>query len=186
MDVLIQDLVDVARLESGQLELDRRPLHPKSFIHELLGRLQGVVDARRIDVEIAEGLPTVSADAARLERICINLLSNALKYSPPESRVSLRAGGRPGEVMFKVSNEGVGIAPEDLPHLFQRYFRASSGKRVEGVGLGLHITRMLVEAHGGRVSAESELGKGATFSFTVPCAWRGDEESAEQAQNRGS
>jgi two-component system phosphate regulon sensor histidine kinase PhoR len=110
------------------------------------------------------------ADPSRLERILTNLISNALKYSPPEAEVVVRAERVDSCLQVSVVDRGIGIAPEDLPHLFERFYRTRGSRKAEGLGLGLYITRMLVEAHGGRIWAESELGKGSTFSFTLPLA----------------
>jgi signal transduction histidine kinase len=105
-----------------------------------------------------------------LERILLNLLSNAMKYSPPESPIRLQARRTDGEVLVSVVDQGIGIAPEDQPRLFERFCRPKGVRRADSVGLGLYITRMLVEAHGGRIRVESELGKGSTPSFTLPLA----------------
>jgi len=169
MNTMIQDLVDVARVESGQLALDRRPVDLPAFVSELKRRLAPSMETGRIQVEPAPGIPPASADPGRLERILSNLLSNALKYSEPGSEVTVRFIGREGEIITSITDYGKGIPPEDLPHLFQRYFRTGAAKEVrEGLGLGLYITRRLVEAHGGRIWVESEVGKGSTFSFSLP------------------
>ncbi len=119
----------------------------------------------------AAELPPVLADPERLQRILANLLSNALKYSPPDTEVTLSFVVRDGEVVTLVTDGGAGIAPEELPRLFQRYYRAAAGReRREGLGLGLYITRLLVEAQDGRIWAQSEVGVGSTFSFSLPIA----------------
>ena len=168
MNAMIQDLVDSARLESGQLRLERQPLDLEAFVADLLGRSREVLETGRVKVDIAKGLPPVSADPNRLERILTNLLSNALKYSPPETDVLLTGQRTDDQVTVSVSDRGAGIPGDDLPHLFDRFYRVRRAKRAEGLGLGLYITRMLVEAHGGRIWVESEVGKGSTFSFTLP------------------
>ena len=128
------------------------------------------MDIERITLDIPANLPSVDADVDRLERIILNLLTNALKYSPPASSVLLRAQHHDDTVVVLMTDNGPGIAPEDLPHLFERYYRGKSGPRAEGVGLGLYITKNLVDAHGGRIWVESEVGKGSTFAFTLPLA----------------
>lgn len=169
MNTMIQDLVDSARLESGQLRLKRRELSVPNVIADLLERAKEALDTGRITVEAPEGLPLVRADLNRLESIVVNLLTNALKYSAPgtEVRVSFACDGK--EVITSVSDLGCGIAPADLPHIFERYYRAAEVRDLEeGSGLGLYIGKGLVEAHGGRIWVESELGKGSTFSFALP------------------
>jgi len=168
MDRMIQDLVDSVRLESGQLRLQRMTLDVASFTLDLKQRLSISMDMDRISVEVRETPSAVSADPDRLERILTNLLSNALKYS--EDRVEVRVESMAGEVRVSVADRGPGISTEDLPHLFERFYRARNAQRKDGLGLGLFITRMLVEAHGGRIWAESEPGRGSTFTFTLPMA----------------
>ncbi|MBI2865500.1 MAG: PAS domain S-box protein [Chloroflexi bacterium] len=168
MNAMIQDLVDSARVEAGQLQLERRPVDLKSFMSELLQRGTGVLDVGRVRLEIPADLPPVSADPNRLERIITNLLTNALKYSPPGTEVSIVANRTDGEVRVSVTDKGVGIGPDDLPHIFERFYMAKGARKTEGLGLGLYITKMLVEAHGGSVWVESEMGKGSTFHFSLP------------------
>jgi len=168
MNVMIQDLVDMARLEGGQMQLERQPVNLASFVGDLLKRLEGTLEVHRIITEVPPDLPPVRADYNRLERILLNLLSNALKYSPADTPVRIRAQSRGNEVVISVTDQGRGIPPDDLPKLFQRFYRTTAERRAEGIGLGLYITRMLVEAHGGRIWVESEAGKGSTFSFTLP------------------
>jgi len=168
MNTLIQDLVDAARSETGQLQLERHPVDLRAFALRLKAQLAPTLDVGRIEVAIPQGLPPVLADEARLERILSNLWSNALKYSDPGTPVRVSARQEDGYVITAVTDRGRGIAPEELPRLFERYSRLARAR--EGVGLGLYITRRLVEAHGGRIWAESELGKGSTFSFSLPIA----------------
>ncbi len=171
MNAMIQDLVDWARLEAGQLDLRLQPVDLRATLAELLDRLAGTLDTARIRVQAAEGLPPALADPDRLERILVNLLSNALKYSTPGSEVTVTVAREGSEVTAAISDQGPGIAPEELPHLFERYYRGRAGsERHGGLGLGLFATRMLVEAHGGHISAASQPGVGSTFTFTLPVA----------------
>ncbi|HEX2951841.1 MAG TPA: PAS domain-containing sensor histidine kinase [Armatimonadota bacterium] len=170
MNTMIQDLVESARLEGGQLHLQTQPVHLPAYVDELLKRLSTDPGYARVHLEFPENVPLVSADHDRLERILTNLLNNALKYSAPESPVHVRADRHDTDVVIAVQDEGQGIAHDDLPHLFDRFYRAKGEHRAEGIGLGLYITKRLVEAHGGRIWVESEPGKGSTFSFTLPVA----------------
>ena len=168
---MIQELVDVTRLEGQQVTLTKQAVTLQEHIPALLIRLEGVLAVHRISVEMPDDVPPVLADPDRLERILVNLLSNALKYSPEETKVSLRARSREYQVEISVTDLGRGIPADDLPNLFQRFYRASDGRKAEeGIGLGLYITRLLVEAHGGRIWVESEVGRGSTFYFTLPVA----------------
>lgn len=166
MDTMIQDLVDSARLESMQLRLERKPVALAAFLVELLDRSVGMIDQSRVVVEIPDDICLIEADPARLERIVGNLISNALKYSDSDVIVGAEQSG--SEVIISVRDRGAGIAPEDLPLIFERFFRSKRVRKAEGLGLGLHITKGLVEAHGGRIWVESEQGQGSTFFFTMP------------------
>jgi len=170
MDAMVDDLTDVARLEGGQLQLECKPLAIAGYLSDLLRRSKSVLDLPRFILQVPEDLPPVQADADRLDRILTNLLTNAQKYSEPGTPVRVRALPQPGEVVISVADQGRGISPEDLPHLFSRFYRAKGARRADSIGLGLYITRLLVEAHDGRVWVESTPGKGSTFSFTLPTA----------------
>jgi signal transduction histidine kinase len=170
MSAIIQDLVDSTRLESGQVRLEEETVALGGFVANLLERAAGAMEVGRIRVEIPPDLPPLAADPHPLERILTNLLTNALKYSPPEAGVILSAKRTNGEATVSVLDHGPGIAPEDLPHLFDKFYRAEGTRKAEGLGLGLYIAKMLVEAMGGRIWAQSELGKGSAFHFTLPLA----------------
>lgn len=170
MDVMIQDLVDVTRWEGGQLVLKCEAVVLSQYLENLLQRVSLVIETTRIQVEIPADLPPVRADYNRLERIFTNLFSNALKYSDPGTPILLTARQHDDEVVITVSDQGIGIPPAAIPNLFDRFYRATGERKAEGIGLGLYITKVLVEAHGGRIWVESEVGIGSTFSFTLPVA----------------
>jgi signal transduction histidine kinase len=171
MDSMIDDLVDGARHESGHLALRFERVPIRDHLLEMLSRMGAVLDAARVEVAIPERPAlAVRADPARLERIMANLLSNALKYSPDDAPVTVAAERRDGVVVLSVRDRGPGVAPADMPHLFDRYYRAASTRHVEGVGLGLHSTRLLVEAHGGSIRVENGPDGGATFAVELPAA----------------
>jgi PAS domain S-box-containing protein len=170
MSAIIQDLVDSTRLEGGQVQLQTQSLALGRFIPQILERAGDAMDRERIRAEIPPGLPSVLADPHQLERILTNLLSNALKYSSPEAVVTLSAAETNGEATIAVIDCGPGISAEELPRLFDKFYRAGSARKAEGLGLGLYITKMLVEAHGGRLWVESEPGRGSIFRFTLPLA----------------
>lgn len=170
MNAMIQDLVESARLELGQLGLQKEPTDLVYLASELVERVGTAKDRVRMRVEAPEYVPPVLADPERIERAITNLLTNALKYSPSDSPVVIRVVQQDGQAIASVTDQGVGIPAEDIPHLFERYYRARMGKKTEGVGLGLYITRMIVEAHGGRIWVESEVGRGSTFYLTLRAA----------------
>jgi PAS domain S-box-containing protein len=175
MKRMIDALVDLARLEGGQVEPKASTLLLGSFVQQLVVRLErlrlkGVLDTGRLTIDIPPDLPPVLADPDLLERILLNLLTNAMKYSAPETPVRLEARRNEGEVEIAVIDQGEGIAPKDQPRIFERFYRPGEHRREDSVGLGLYITRKLVEVHGGRIRVESEPGRGSTFSFTLPAS----------------
>ena len=166
---MIQDLVYSARLESGVLPLRKQPVDLAAAVRDLLSRVKGAMDTTRIKVQITERPLPVAVDPEHLERIMVNLLSNALKYSAHEVTVAFGRSRR--MVVTSVADQGQGIALEDLPRLFEQYYRAPTVRdREEGLGLGLYITKKLVETNGGEIRVKSELGRGSTFSFSLPAA----------------
>jgi PAS domain S-box-containing protein len=168
MERMIQDLVDTARIEGGQVPLDKEPIDLEAFVWSVLQSFKKNMDLDRMVTQIPQDLPSASADPARLERILHNLLSNALKFSPPESKVIIQARKTEGEITISVTDYGKGIAPEDCSRLFKRFFQVKGAQPPSGVGLGLYIARLLVEAHGGHIWVVSKLGGGSTFHFTLP------------------
>lgn len=170
MSAMLQDLVEATLLEAGQLRISPISLDVAALAPEVLERLRGAVEVDRVRLRAASGLPRVWADPERLERVLVNLLTNALKYSAPQSEVVMELAAADGGVAISVSDRGVGIAPEDLPHIAERFFRARGARRPEGLGLGLYIARLLVQAHGGRLDVESVLGQGSTFRVVLPAA----------------
>jgi signal transduction histidine kinase len=121
-----------------------------------------------INTDIPEALPEVEADGERLKQVLNNLLSNAIKFSNGGSRVTVRSEAKNGELMVRVNDQGIGVPEEAMKHLFERFYRATDTARVGGTGLGLYISKQIVEAHGGYIWAESKVGEGSTFSFALP------------------
>lgn len=171
MQRLVQDLLEVDRLDRGRLSIHAERLAPHLLTEELNGWLGAVVRDAGLEweLDVPKGLPAIVADHARLVQVLANLVGNAANATPPGGRVTVRAEDAGGEVRFHVSDTGAGIDPESLPRIFDRFFHVPvRGK--SGSGLGLTISRGLVEAHGGRMWAESRLGEGSTFSFALPLA----------------
>jgi signal transduction histidine kinase len=170
MSAMIQDLVEATLLEDQRLQITPEPVDLAVIVPELLERFRGALETERVRLAVEPAIPRALADPHRLERIVMNLLTNALKYSPPQGEITLELASHPDGVAIVVSDRGVGIAPEDVPHVFERFFRARGMRRPEGLGLGLYITRLLVEAHGGRIEVSSRLGQGSTFRVVLPAA----------------
>src|SRR5215212_3473046 len=175
---LVNDLLDASKLESGTMRLDPAAIGLRGLVGELREQMQPLAREKEISLEedVPEDLPPLRADRAKLRRILVNLVSNALKFTPKGGRVRLGASREGPLVRVSVEDTGVGIPREDLHDIFDKYAQARSRatRSEKGTGLGLYITRQLVELHGGKISVQSEVGKGSTFSFTIPIAEGGE------------
>jgi len=191
---LVDDLQELALAEAGQLKLERRPVAPADLVNKATeaARAQAAAKGITLQVDLPVDLPLVEADPQRIEQVLGNLLSNALTHTPSGGEVVVAArrcpepcpergtpsrrrvveGAKESEVELSVSDTGEGILPEHLPYIFERFYRAdkSRSRATGGTGLGLAIARQLVEAHGGRIEVESEVGQGTVFTFTLPLA----------------
>jgi PAS domain S-box-containing protein len=173
MNHLIQDLLDFSAIESGQLGIERSRVSPREVLMECLEVQRPLAATASVSLEarLDQGgaLPDVWGDQQRLLQALENLIGNATKFTPPGGQVTIGAAPREGEVLFWVADTGCGISPEGLEHVFDRFWQAKRGGG-KGAGLGLSITRGIVQAHGGRIWVESTPGRGTTFFFTVPQA----------------
>ncbi|HEY4395989.1 MAG TPA: PAS domain S-box protein [Polyangia bacterium] len=179
MKRMINDLLDVAQIESGRLELDRAPVAPIELLGEVVETHRDLATKHAIELRsgAAPNLPRAWADQGRVAQVFDNLIGNAMRFSS-HGTISLHAYPMGGEILFSVADTGSGIAPDDLPHVFDRFWQASRAQR-GGAGLGLAIVQGIVEAHGGRAWIESKLGAGTTVFFTIPSA------TAATAEPRG-
>ena len=169
---LIDDLFEVAQLQAGSFRLHLETSSLNDLISDTVEGFSGQIADRGIDLEgrVAPGVDPVVLDPARIGRVLSNLLANALRHTPDGGRIAIEASGGPAEVRISVRDNGEGIAPEDLPHVFESFYRGekSRGRASGGSGLGLAIARGFVEAHSGVISAVSPPGQGCTVSFTLP------------------
>jgi len=176
LTALVNDLLDMSRIESGRVELELRAVHIHELINHVVSTLRGRAQERglTLEVDVTDDLPAAWADDARVMQILTNLVGNAVYYTPSGGRVAVSARVRSDIDMLEVSvaDTGIGISKENQAKIFERFFRADDPvvQSVSGTGLGLPITASLVEMHGGDIWVESELGKGSTFSFTLPLA----------------
>jgi len=173
LTALINDLIDLAQLEEGPGKLDLKPLQIEEIIREAVDLWRQPIEEKglSLEVDVAEGLPEVRGDRERIAQILANLLSNAYQYTLPGGRIALSVSSGQDVLQVDVTDTGIGIAPEDQAKVFDRFYRADDPvvqQESDGAGLGLALARMFVEMHGGRVWLDSELGKGSTFSFTLP------------------
>ena len=167
---LIDDLRTLALAESGALQLQKEPTDLATLIGETVASFRAQADAAQVALttEIATNLPTLHLDPARIRQVLENLIANALRYTPSGGKISVQysvSSIQSKSVVVSVSDTGRGIAPEELPHIFDRMYKSRESR---GAGLGLAIAKNLIAAHGGDISAQSELGKGTTIRFSLP------------------
>jgi signal transduction histidine kinase len=169
---LINDLLDLVRLESGKMEVKREPIAIEPFLYGLTNAVKKSAEDRGIHLETVSdpAITTVLADSDKLERILLNLLFNALKFTPAGGKVEVKAKRENGELLLEVSDTGTGISEEQLPFIFDRFWQAdtSSQRKYRGVGIGLALVKELVEVQGGSVAVTSEIGKGTQFTVRLP------------------
>ncbi|HTE64971.1 MAG TPA: ATP-binding protein [Candidatus Binatia bacterium] len=168
LDRIVGNLLDLSRLESGELRPDRGWYEPIALIHDVVGRLRPLIGTHPIRLDLPEELPPVLLDYSKVDQVLSNLVENAAKYSPPGAGIAITAAVTDGTLQVTVTDDGTGIAPEALSHLFEPFFRGSRARPQSGSGLGLAVARGLVEAHRGRIWAENRPGGGASFTFDIP------------------
>ncbi len=172
LSLMVNELLELSRIESGRVPLNLAPAHPIDIVNPAYERLR--LQAERagltLTLECPPDLPAVLADASRMQQVVVNLLHNAIKFTPSGGQVTVNAALEDREVQFSVSDTGIGITAEDLPRIFERFYKVDRSRATTGTGLGLAIARHLVEAHTGKIWAESQVGKGSTFYFTLPLA----------------
>lgn len=167
---LVEDILESAAIDAGLLRLNIEPILIPPIARRVIDLVSIQSNRHRFVAMFSNSFPIVEADAQRIEQVLTNLIANAVKYSPDGGLIVVRGEVRAGEIVVSVVDQGVGIAPEHLNKLFERFFRASPEHRqhIVGTGLGLPISESLVRAHGGRIWAESTVGSGTTLSFTLP------------------
>ncbi len=173
LERLVNDLQELSKAEAGYLPIKLKPVNLLPLFKSLVQRFadQLLEDGPVLQLNCSPQLPLVLADIDRVEQVLVNLLGNAVRYTEAGS-ITLNAWTEPGKLWIAVSDTGSGISPEDLPHIFERFFRAdkSRARHSGGTGIGLAITRRLVELQGGQIEVESKLGKGSIFRFFLPLA----------------
>jgi two-component system phosphate regulon sensor histidine kinase PhoR len=169
---MVQELGELSRIESGEAPLQKKPVNIAGAIEHAVDRLRAQADRAglNLDFVIPSTLPKVMADEARVEQVLVNIIHNAIKFTPSGGRISISAKARDNDILVSVSDTGVGIPADDLPRIFERFYKADKSRSGGGTGLGLAIAKHIVEAHGGRIWAESMEGRGSTFNFTLPLA----------------
>ncbi len=167
---MITEILDSSLIDVGQMVIEPQPVRLPRLALGVAEEMQHRTDGHHLVIDFPRDFPIVDADPRRIQQVLRNLLDNAIKYSPDGGLVVLRGEAREQDVVVSVADQGVGISPEDLIPLFEKYFRAKAptGYHVAGTGLGLPVARAIVEAHGGRIWAESQIGQGTTLFFSLP------------------
>ena len=182
---LVNSILDIAAMESGDMVFERRPVSMKEIIGKVAVKLQKLAEGKEITfkADLPVALPDIEGDSEKLEQVVTNLVDNAIKFSLGGGKVSVAARAENGGILVQVIDKGIGIPADAIPRLFQKFSRVvgSMTRAGSGTGLGLYIVKQIVEAHGGQIWVESELGKGSTFSFTLPLSpdYRGRQEGGQ-------
>jgi two-component system phosphate regulon sensor histidine kinase PhoR len=167
---LVAELTELSRIETGKAELKLEPVDLNQLAEEVIAQLSPQAERQKLKVEkeLAADLPSVPADRARVRQVMVNLLHNAVKFTPSGGKITITTRVLEGSVGVDIADSGVGIPAEDLPHVFERFYKGDKARAEEGTGMGLAIAKHIIEAHGGNIRVESEEGRGSTFSFSLP------------------
>lgn len=169
LTALIEDLLDASQLQVGGMQLNRTDIAMRPFVERIAEKFQVQTQNHQIVVDIPEDFPVVIADEVRLQQVISNLLSNSIKYAPEGGEIRISGQVRPETIIICVTDEGPGIARCDMPHIFDRFYRAQeTSRKTKGAGLGLYLARSIIEAHNGRMWADPTREKGARICFSLP------------------
>jgi signal transduction histidine kinase len=170
---LVSDLLFTARLQDGRLQLEREEVDMHALVREAVESARPRADAASVDLQVeAVSVPVALGERVRLAQLLDNLISNGVKFTPAGGHVRVTLGVAAGMIRLEVSDSGIGISEAERERLFERFFRSQSAleRQIQGTGLGLYISKAIVEAHGGRIGVSSEVGKGTTFVVELPAA----------------
>jgi two-component system phosphate regulon sensor histidine kinase PhoR len=170
MTQMVAELIELSRIETGKINLKLESVNLNLLSKEVIARLSPQADRKQVSLsaELFPDLPDVSADKERTRQVILNIVHNAIKFTPPGGRIVVSTELDGQSIMTQVSDTGIGISKQDLPHIFERFFKADKSRATSGSGLGLAIAKHIVQAHGGSVWVQSEQGKGSTFGFNLP------------------
>lgn len=170
LSLMVSELLELSRIESGRVPLLISKIHPCTLLEKAIDRLrlQAERSGLQVDINCQNDLPDILVDEKRLEQVLVNLLHNAIKFTPSGGSIIVSSEVVNDRIKFSVTDNGIGVPPEDLLRIFERFYKADRSRSSTGTGLGLAIARHLVEAHGGYIWAESTVGSGSTFSFSLP------------------
>ncbi|HVX29015.1 MAG TPA: ATP-binding protein, partial [Nitrolancea sp.] len=169
---LVEQLLQLSRVEAGQLELRKSPGSVGDVIQRVAERMQAQAALKEVEivVDVPPDLPSAEFDAERIEQVLVNLVQNAITFSPQRGRTTLSATGGDDEIVVAVADRGPGLDPSDVERVFERFYKADRSRAASGSGLGLAIAKHMIQLHGGRIWVENDFGRGATFKFSLPRA----------------
>lgn len=181
LELMVSDIMDASLIDIGRLNIEPQPLRLATLAEEVTQEIHHHSSVHKFVVDFPAGFPIVDADPQRMRQVFLNIIDNAIKYSPEGGLIVIRGEVRPTDVVVSIADQGVGISQEDLIPLFDKYFRvkAPTGYHVPGTGLGLPVARAIVETHGGRIWARSRIGEGTTLYFSVPLSLSRDGDGSE-------
>jgi two-component system sensor histidine kinase KdpD len=183
---LVGNLLDMSRIEGGALHPEKDWYGVDEVIAAVVGRLESRLAAYRLSVDVAPDLPLIPLDYTEIDQVLTNLLENALKYTSPGTAIQIRAERQGGQIVVSVTDSGPGVPPEHLDRLFDKFYQVAEGSRPRGMGLGLAISKGLVEAHGGQIAARNVAGGGLQITFTLPIPAATGRPSAPALAHTGS
>ena len=186
LTLMVGNLLDLSRIEGGALRPDKEWYDVAELVADVAGRVASRAGGHALRTAVAPELPLIHVDYVEIAQVLLNLVENALKYTPPGTAITVSARAVAGAIEFAVRDTGPGISPNTLPRLFEKFYRAETTNRVPGTGIGLAIAKGLVEAHGGRIWVESRVGEGATFRFTLPLDDQSTSRAVEQSRSGSS
>ncbi len=174
---IVGNLLDMTRLEAGAMQVHKQPGEVQDLIGTALEQMHGRLGQDVVTVEVPADLPMVPMDFGLMVQVLVNVIDNALKYSPPGSPLEIRAGVVADQMQIEILDRGIGIPPDDLEHVFDKFYRVQRPQSVSGTGMGLSICKGIVEAHGGRIKAENRAGGGTIIQLDLPLAEKQPDEA---------
>lgn len=167
---MVTELTELSRIETGKAELRLERANLNNIIEEVINQLSPQAERKQLSInkELATGMPDIKADVGRVKQVVVNLAHNAIKFTPPGGSITVSSSYDDKNVTVNVTDTGEGISRSDLPHIFERFYKADKARASGGTGMGLAIAKHVMEAHGGNILAQSQEGKGSTFSFSLP------------------
>jgi two-component system sensor histidine kinase KdpD len=168
LNQLVGNLLDMTRMEAGALQINRKACELRDVLGVTLEQLKENIGARNIRIDIPKDFPEISVDFLFMMKVFFNLIDNALKYSPGNTPIDIKAAVFKDKVKIEIKDQGIGIPKGDLKHIFEKFYRVARPQQIMGTGLGLSICKGIIEAHGGEISAENNFDRGAAFIITIP------------------